>query len=263
MDLENIQNETNEGAIPNESETQQETEGVSSSDTVPQGQSEALDNSAQGGEGAETAESNEQIEPFLTFKYNHEERSLNREEAINAAQRGLKYGELSDKLDRIAAIKGVSPTEFIDGVIAAEREAYKQSISERLGDDSETVERLMKLYDIEQGEKYNQAVAERDAKAKQQEDTLNSRLATEFLILKAEFPEFSGYGDLPKEVRKEAENGKDLMSAYLLHKYKTEKAAQIEKNNSETAAKASTGSQSGEAENVSSEEKEFLKGLWG
>ena len=265
MEIENnIQNEASEGATPNEPETQQDNQEGNATDTAPQGQDAATDDSTRdGGEGAESAGNNEQAEPFLTFKFNHEERALNRDEAIDAAQRGLKYGEVSEKLDRIAAIKGQSVSELIDGMISAERETYRNGLIERLGDDGETVERLMKLYDIEQGEKYSKAVSDREAEAKQQEESLNARLAAEFITLKKEFPEFAGYGDLPAEVRTAAEDGKDLMTAYLLHKHRTEKAAAAAKEAAENAAKASIGSMSGENENTSSEEQSFLKGLWG
>lgn len=263
MELDNVQNTASESAISSELETHQETDEANTPDTVPQGQEVTDEGTAQSGtESAESTAEQQTAEPFLTFKHNHENVSLNREQVIDAAQRGLKYGEISEKLDRIAAIKGITPTEFIDGVIAGERESYRKSIVDRLGEDNETVDRLMKLYDIEQGEKYNKAITDRQTAEKEREETLNSRLANEFTALKAEFSELQGYGDLPKEVRQSAEDGKDLMTAYLLHRHREEKAVTAAKVAAETAAKASAGSMSGEAENESLEIKNFIDGLY-
>jgi protein involved in temperature-dependent protein secretion len=95
------------------------------------------------------------------------------------------------------------------------------------------------------------------------EHTLNERLAAEFLELKGEFPEFLEYGNLPAEVRKAAEGGRDLMSALLLHRHKEEKAAAKAREQAAAAAKATAGSLSGESNNETTDVSEFKKGLWG
>lgn len=265
MDLDNnVQNAASEGATPNEPETHQDDVLDSASDTAPQDPTAANDDSARsGGEGAgPAAEQDADNTPFLSFRFNHEDKALTRDEAVNAAQIGLKYGALSEKLDRAAAIKGTSAEELIDKIIADEREVYKNGLIERLGGDGETVERLMKLYDIEQADKYKKTLEERAATEKMNEHTLNERLAAEFLELKGEFPEFSEYGNLPAEVRKAAEGGKDLMSALLLHRHKEEKAAAKAREQAAAAAKATAGSLSGENDNESADVNEFIAGVW-
>ena len=125
MDLDtNIQNAASEGATPNEPETHQEENLDSASGTAPQDPTAANDDSARSdGEGAApVAENQNADQPFLSFQYNHEDRSLSRDEAINAAQIGLKYGEISEKLDRAAACKGMSVAELVDSMISAERD---------------------------------------------------------------------------------------------------------------------------------------------
>lgn len=260
----NIQNAASEGATPNESETQQEENLDSASGTAPQDLTAANDNSAQGGgEGVNPAAENQNNdEPFLSFRFNHEERSLSHEEAINAAQIGLKYGEISEKLDRAAAIKGVSVPELIEGMISAERDKHRAELIEKLGEDNDTVDRLMKLYDIEQADKYQKALEDKKTEAKNNEHTLNQRLADEFLSLKGEFPEYAEYGNLPPEVRREAENGRDLMSALLLHQHRQNKIAAAQKEQEAAAAKASAGSMEGQGGNESSDIREFKAGLW-
>lgn len=261
----NVQNAASEGATPNEPETQQGESLDNASGTAPQDPTAVGDDSARSdGDGAGSiAEPNADTSPFLSFRFNHEDKALTRDEAVNAAQIGLKYGALSEKIDRAAAIKGTSAEELIDSIIANERETYKKGLEERLGDDGETVERLMKLYEIEQADKYKQTLETRAAEEQKSEDTLNERLATEFLELKGEFPEYAEYGNLPAEVRKAAENGKNLMSALLLHRHREEKAATQAKEQAAAAAKATVGSLSGESDNESADVNEFKAGLWG
>lgn len=265
MNLDNeIQNAANEGATPNEPETHQEENLGSASGTAPHDPTATNDDSARSdGEGVSPAAENQNAEqPFLSFRFNHEERSLSRDEAVNAAQIGLKYGEISEKLDRAAAIKGISVPELIDSMITAERDKHRAELIEKLGGDEETVERLMKLYDIEQADKYKQTLEKQAAEQKNNEQTLNQRLADEFLELKGEFPEYAEYGNLPPEVRREAESGRDLMSALLLHQHRQNKTMAAQKEQEAAAAKASAGSMGGQGDNESSDIREFKAGLW-
>lgn len=265
MDLDtNIQNTASESATSNEPETQQDEALGKTSDTAPHDPTATENDSAQSnGEGADSTTEEMQGAPFLSFRYNHEDRALSRDETINAAQIGLKYGEISEKLDRAAAIKGVSATELLDSMISAERDSYRNSLIEKLGDDGETVERLMKLYDMEQSDKYEKVLADKKAEAEKTQQNLNERLADEFISLKGEFPEYVEYGNLPAEVRREAEGGKDLMTALLLHRHREEKAATQAKEQAAAAAKATAGSLSGETDNESADVNEFKAGLWG
>jgi len=263
MDLYNeIQNAVSEGAIPNEPETHQDDALDISSGTAPQDPTDTDAESVRSdGDGAvSAAEQEADSTPFLSIRFNHENKSLNRDEAINAAQIGLKYGGLCEKLNRAALLKGMSAEALIDSIISGEREAYKNSLPENL--DGETVERLMKLYDIEQADKYKQSVQTAEATEISQEQALNERLATEFLELKGEFPEYFEYGSLPTEVRKAAEDGKDLLSALLLHRHKSEKAAAKAREQAEIVAKAGMGSLSGDSYGESNDVSEFKRGLW-
>lgn len=265
MDLDtNIQNTASEGATPNEPERQQEENLDNASGTAPQDPTAAEGTSARSdGEGANpVAENQNADQPFLSFQYNHEDKNLSRDEVINAAQIGLKYGEISEKLDRAAAYKGMSVAELVDSMISAERDKHRAELVEKLGEDNDTVDRLMKLYDIEQADKYQKAVEDQKAEAKKNEQDLNQRLADEFLELKGEFPQYAEYGNLPQEVRREAENGRDLMSALLLHQHRQNKIAAQEKESEAAAAKASAGSMNGQSNDESSDIKEFLAGLW-
>ncbi|MBR4073059.1 MAG: hypothetical protein IKK24_03860 [Clostridia bacterium] len=134
-----------------ESETQQELIEVNAPDTAPQGQGAANVISARGDSQTVTAAGEKQTEkePFMVIRYNHENRNLSREEAITAAQKGIRFSNLAEKLDRLAAIKNVSAEAFIDSMLSNERDTYKNGLLEKFGGNCDTVEQLMKLYDIE------------------------------------------------------------------------------------------------------------------
>ncbi len=109
------------------------------------------------------------------------------------------------------------------------------------------------------------AKANKRAAAEAEEQSVNERLAQEFVEMKnGDFPELSEFKDLPEEVKRAAFEGLSLSHAYLKYKHNENKKIAAAKAQSEAAAKKSTGSLgSPDEEGRISFESGFLKGLMG
>lgn len=223
-------------------------EGVTQNDTAKTTTSE---NVSHGDEGAAEPEF------MLDVKYNKEIRTLNREEAVDFAEQGIFYNNtvkpLYNKLDYIAAQRGQTIEEVVDRLFAEDENSHRQELVNKFGEDSGVIDDLMKVYREGQKQKYDKIVADRKEAAEKAErdkrESLEARLASEFSELKAEFPELAEFSQLPKEVKTEAANGRDLMSAYLRYMHRENKKIAAAKASEEAAAKASTGAGSS-AENI-------------
>ena len=193
----------------------------------------------------------------LDVKYNKEIKTLNREEAVDFAEQGIFYNNtvkpLYNKLDYIAAQRGQTIEEVVDRLFAEDENSHRQELVNKFGEDSGVIDDLMKVYREGQKQKYDKIVADRKEAAQKAEtekrESLEARLASEFSELKAEFPELAEFSQLPKEVKTDAANGRDLMSAYLRYMHRENKKIAAAKSSEETAAKASTGAGSS-AENI-------------
>lgn len=193
----------------------------------------------------------------LDVKYNKEIKTLNREEAVDFAEQGIFYNNtvkpLYNKLDYIAAQRGQTIEEVVDRLFAEDENSHRQELVNKFGEDSGVIDDLMKVYREGQKQKYDKIVADRKEAAQKAEtekrESLEARFASEFSELKAEFPELAEFSQLPKEVKTDAANGRDLMSAYLRYMHRENKKIAAAKSSEETAAKASTGAGSS-AENI-------------
>ena len=91
------------------------TEEVEEFDEVDE---EEVDEDTPGDETeTEEAESNE---PFLSIRFNHEDRALTREEAITMAQKGMNYDNLNNKyiqlngeIEKLAQMNGMNVTDYL------------------------------------------------------------------------------------------------------------------------------------------------------
>lgn len=207
----------------------------------------------------------------LDVKYNKEIRTLNREEAVDFAEQGIFYNNtvkpLYNKLDYIAAQRGQTIEEVVDRLFAEDENSHRQELVNKFGEDSGVIDDLMKVYREGQKQKYDKIVADRKEAAQKAErdkrESLEARLASEFSELKAEFPELAEFSQLPKEVKTDAANGRDLMSAYLRYMHRENKKIAAAKSSEETAAKATTGT-AGTAENTADTvDDAFFRGLMG
>lgn len=259
--MDETMNAVNETAISSEPETQQEELEVTEPATEPQEQ--VTDNNATEPPDEEPttlpAEDN-----FLEIKFYKENLMLSRAEAKDFAEIGKKYKDVQKQLERVATLKGQSVNEFLNGLESAEDEAYRQGLIERFGDDEETINEMMELYNIKKQKTLDNAKENERAAAEQEEQTINERLAQEFVEMKnSDFPELKEFKDLPEEVKKAAFGGLSLSHAYLKYMHNENKKIAAAKASQEAAAKKSTGSMASENEDVNSSTNAMLKGLWG
>lgn len=196
------------------------------------------------------AEEQGQSVPFVV-NFNHEERELTHDEAVSFAQKGMKFDKIAgmlDDLSYLASIKGQKSHDLIKELIKAEEDAYRETVMDRHGDDNEVVEMLMEKYRTENRSKFEKARTDlkeaEEAEAKKAVETLEGRLADEFVELKKEFPEIESVADLPKEVLKFAKSGKNLTDAYLRYMHQEKKKVTEAKQTATVNSKASAGNMS-------------------
>lgn len=267
--------ETSADTIPQqEPSAEQEAEKAADAGAPQPTEEQATANSSEN----ETAEEKETPPDFgLEINYNHETRVLSRDDAAAYAQIGMKFKDsgididtvkpLYNKLDYIAAQRGQTIEEVVDRLFAEDENSHRQELVDKFGEESGVIDDLMKVYREGQKQKYDKIVADRkDAAQKAERDkreSLEARLASEFSELKAEFPELAEFSQLPKEVKTDAANGRDLMSAYLRYMHRENKKIAAAKSSEETAAKATTGT-AGTAENMADTvDDAFFRGLMG
>lgn len=261
--MEESMNTTNETAISSLAESQQETSEVQEPDTQPQVQGNDEDASAQGTENSDGA-AEQADEQFLEIKYFGENINLTRAEAKNYAEIGKRYSDVRGTLERVATLKGQTVEEFLNGIEKSQDEAYRQSLVEQFGNDENTIDSMMELYEIKKQQTLDGAKAKREQEAADAEQSLNERLANEFTAMKADFPELNNFADLPAAVKKAAGDGMSLSHAYLLYKHKEQQKIAAAKQNAEDAAKKSTGSMSTTSLDEGAQaEQRYLNALWG
>lgn len=229
--------------------------------TVPQEQNTTETN---GTEGGTSVDNGPEVAPFMTIQYNHEDRHLTQEEAVTLAQKGVAYDDIYKTISRAAALKGTDVKTFIKSFEKAQDDAYREELIAKYGeDDMETVDSLMELYNQKKESTIKAAEEAEAQKQKEQQTTLESRLADEFIRLQQEFPEVEKFESLPKSVVSAAAKGQDLLSAYLLYQHTENKKAEAAKKTAEAAKNASGGSMSSTPETSSSISEAFIRGLYG
>ncbi len=227
--------------------------------------SETIDNETQPQEseeieeednGAEVLDESKDVLPFVV-RYNHKDRELSREEAVDFAQKGMKLDSLSpmlDDLSYLAAIKGKNPQELIKEYIQTEEDLHKSEIIDNIGSDKkEIVDVLMEKYRTENRSKFEKAKNERkqaeEAEEKKAIETLESRIADEFVELKTYVPSIQSLSDVPKDVLKEAEKGKNLCDAYLRYQQKEKERIDSARQTAANNSQSSAGRINGDTEN--------------
>lgn len=205
---------------------------------------------------------------FLPVKFLHEERTLNREDAIRYAQMGMNYERFEpmiSKLDYLAAVQGITREEYIEQQLKNQEDAMRKEIAEQYGEDENTINEMMEFKKQKHRQAYDAMIAKAKADEKAAEENTESRLAEEFAGLVSEFPELEGkeFKDLPKSVKQAGFNGEKLLNAYLQHKHRESKTIAAAKAQAEAAAKKSTGSMHTDGEAQSSVIDAMLKGVRG
>jgi hypothetical protein len=255
-----------------ENTTSEETEqpAVEEVNGTTEGVPEVETNAENGAEGGESAVATDNVveesnEPFLEIRYNHESKGLTRDEAVTLAQKGMHYEGTYKTLERVAALKGQSVKDFLSGIETAQDETYRQGLVEKFGDDEDTVNKMMELYQINKQKTLDEAATKRQEEETRAEQSVNERLAAEFTEMKnGDFPELTDFASLPSEVKRAAMEGMSLSHAYLKFMHQENKKIAAQKASEEAAAKKSTGSMGDNAAEVQTEaEQRYLSALWG
>ena len=247
-----------------EATMQTETEDTASEDNV-ETTSTPTDEDSVSDEGNNT--DNVPEKPFVV-RYKHKDTELTREEAINFAQKGMKFDSLAPMLDKIsylATIKGKNAQDLIDEYIKNEEDMYRSEIIDKHGDNEEVVNMFMEKYRTENKSKYETAQSERKAAEENAEkkeiESLENRIASEFSELSKELPEIENISSVPKEVLKEEEKGKNLLDAYLRYLHNENTKIKAAKQAAAKSSNASAGSMAGTNEVDDPIMREFLRGL--
>ena len=183
----------------------------------------------------------------FSVPYNHQDVPLTREQTVEYAQMGMRYEALKPTLDTLrlmAAARGQKVPEFINSWSEAEKDALLEKKMQITNGDREAAEILVKAE--MDARRQACAVQEQEQQAAEQaaQQTLQDRLAAEFVELQSYFPNVAEIGHLPREVMEEAvNNNRHLYDAYL--RYQHREAKKIEENTAAqaAAASASAGSQ--------------------
>lgn len=230
-----------------------------------------------GNADAETSESNEDAEqngtdgvdsaPFLSVRFNHEDRELTQAEAQSYAQKGMQAEPLMADLRYLAAQDGhKSVKEFLETLKKAAEDSRMDNIRGQLVDEDN--EDLIKaIYSAEVSKIKNAAgvieADEQKAFAAEYENE-HTRLADEFIALQKEFPELKEFKDVSKSVLQMAQKEKiSLLDAQLRFNHAENKKIKQAEQSSAAAAESSTGSMQSSENNVNSSVLDaVLKGIW-
>lgn len=202
----------------------------------------------------------------IPIQYNHESRELTLEEAQALAQKGLKFDELTPTLEKIrflAAANGKSLQDMVDALVESQDKQVYQALLEECDGNESLANRLFEAEKAKRQSLYEDSRRQETAAAQKAKDDLAARLATEFLELKAEFPELSEFSAVPGSVLDMAVKGVNLTDAYLRYQHTESKKAAAAEASQEAAAKASAGSQAaGGGETVNPTIDAMLAGIW-
>lgn len=235
MNMENQQKDI--GMHP---EQEMQTETVDTQCSVPQEQVSQQKEPPQGQTVSDEAA--QQQQGVLTVKFNHQTRSLSHDEAVQLAQKGLKYEAIEpmmNSLRQAATVRGIPMAQ-----LAAEWQAHAEAMRfsdavRRCGGNEQTAVQLMR--------------AEAAAAKRQSEASVTDRLAAEWMELQHAVPDVASIDDLPAEVLQAAAQGRhSLLDGYL--RYQNAERIRIEraKNAADKAAAQTTGVLAGTAPSVNS-----------
>ncbi|MBR7092574.1 MAG: hypothetical protein IKI50_05245 [Clostridia bacterium] len=188
----------------------------------------------------------------LTVRYNHQTRQLTREQAVELAQKGLKYQSLAPAFERIGAAAraaGMSPARWLEETAArADAVRYAETVRQ-CGGNTATADRLL--------------TAERQADEAQRQEQLTNRLATGFLELSRLCPDVRDLSDVPETVLADAVcSGRELTDAYLRYRWRENRRIEQADLARRTAAASSAGAmRAGTGDIVTSEIAAMMEGV--
>lgn len=174
-------------------------------------------------------------EPFVTVKYNHKQKNYSLAEAAELIQKNMHYDSSIKKLQFLANSRGVKLPELVNEIFEAAETKEIERLQREFADDEAG------LISALNGRKENFERAFLEMLKKEEEPSLNQRLADEYFELLEYFPEIQGIEEIPDEVLKmSAQKNKSLVLCFALHKAKEQakllKEAEKNKNNNLSSA---------------------------
>lgn len=175
--------------------------------------------------------------PKVKVKYNHEESFYSLDEAAQIIQKNMYAKESLQKLQFMAAGKGISLPDLVDELFERNEKEELSLLKEQFADDDEGFLNALQLR-----RKQNSEAFVSTFKEKEQPD-INQRLADEFFELCEEIPEVTDIRSIPDSVLKQAAtSGKSLTLCYLLHGYREAAELDAAQKTDLQNAKSSAGS---------------------
>ena len=222
----------------------QEETGAENPETAEAGE----ESGAPAAEDSKPAEKTDEPAPFaLGVQYGGETRSLNEQEATDYAEKGMEYEAITpmlDKLRMLAAGCGKELGDMVDELLQSHDDARDRQLLEEASGNEQIARRLLEVEQAERQRTYETKKQETAAAAQSQREQLTQRLASEFVELKAEFPEVGEFKNIPESVVNTAiRQGIHLMDAYGRWERAERRRVQDAKDSASKAAASSTGSQ--------------------
>ncbi|MBQ0110454.1 MAG: hypothetical protein KBS41_00795, partial [Oscillospiraceae bacterium] len=153
--------------------------------------------------------------PKVKVKYNHEESFYSLDEAAQIIQKNMYAKESLEKLQFMAAGKGMSLPDLVDELFDRNEKETLSLLKEEFAQDEEGFLNALLKRREQNAEAFMNTFKE------PKEPDINQRLADEFFELCEQVPEISDIRSLPDSVIKEAAtSGKSLTLCYLLHGYR-------------------------------------------
>ena len=255
-----------EDTTPNAEGTSETAEAEENANASQGAESGAEQSEGQSGDNAGGVQ-DEAEEFLLPINYMHEERALNREEAIKYAQMGMNYERFEPmiaKLDYLAAVSGITRDKYIEQQMETLESNMRKEIIEKFGDNEETINEMMEFQKQKHKKAYESMLEQEKQAEKNSAESTETRLAGEFAELVKEFLELEGksFKDLPAAVKKAGFSGEKLINAYLYHKHSEGKKVSAAVAAQENAAKKSVGSMGNAGGDIKANDP-FLDGLFG
>ena len=247
-----------ETATPAETEAQTES---AAEDTTPAEGTESADTQAETQTDADSGS--------LEVKYNHQIRSLTKDEAAKYAQMGLAYEAQADtrsKLDFLAAVGGKrNAKELVDSLYQAHEEKIIAQAKEKADGDPDLEKSLIEAMRLQSKSAYDRLLQTRQDDDKRQEQTEIERIAKDFLSLQKDFPEYKAFTDVPTEIVSIAQReGIPLIDAKLRYDYRQNQKAKAAQESAQKAKEASAGSAQNNDDNKNGGAFDALmRGIWG
>lgn len=193
--------------------------GDFAADTTPmQDQDTNIDCAEESGEGTTPTPDSS---PKVKVKYNHEESFYSLDEAAQIIQKNMYAKESLEKLQFMAAGKGMSLPDLVDELFDRNEREALSLLKEQFADDDEGFINALNLRRKQNEEAFVNTFKEKG------EPDINQRLADEFFELCEQVPEVSDIRAIPDSVLAQAAtSGKSLTLCYLLHRYR--EAAQLD-----------------------------------